>query len=72
MSQVQRGIIFLFMNVKRFQRSFSGVVLYPIIYETKNLGSADLSIFVLGFLIRVTGYGGTFFGLVLKTIAGIV
>lgn len=49
MSQVQRGIIFLFMNVKRFQRSFSGVVLYPIRYETKNLGSADLSIFVLGF-----------------------
>ena len=37
MSQVETGIIFLFMKVKRFKRSFSVLSFYIVIYKIKKI-----------------------------------
>ena len=42
MSQLEPGMIFLFMEVNKFKRS---IILYAIIYEVKRLRSANLNIF---------------------------
>ena len=64
-SQVGTEIIFLFMNVKRFQRSFSVASLQYFLQYTqlyrKSLGSTNLNIFFR--ISRVTGNRGTFIGL---------
>ena len=57
MSEVETGIIFLFMNVKRFKRSFSVVLFYIQLY-TKSLGSANLKTFFR--VGRITGSRGIF------------
>ena len=55
---LETGIIFLFMNVKRFKRSFfCSIVLYSIFYEIKCLVSANLN--TLSRVGRVTGDRGT-------------
>ena len=53
------GTTFLFMNVKRLKCTFSVVsFLYKTIYEIKDLGWTNLSIFCVG---RITGQRGNFF-----------
>ena len=43
MKQLETGIIFVFMNIKRSKTSFLSIVLCTIIYEIKSLGSANLN-----------------------------
>lgn len=56
MKQLETGIIFVFINVKRFKRSFFEA--YTIIYAIKPLGSVNLNI--LFRVRRVNGNRGTF------------